>query len=55
MKTYVFSVTTMVTEQWFVEAHSKEEAYDVLFSQGESDENTKEESIKNISFISEED
>lgn len=55
MKTYVYEVTTLVKEEWYVEAHSKEEAYDILFSQGEADESTREESVNCISFVGEED
>ena len=55
MKTYVYEVTTLVKEEWYVEAHSQQEAYEILFSQGEVDESTKQESVSNVYFVGEED
>ena len=51
MKTFVFKVTTTVYQEWAVEANSEQEALEILFNDGFPDENTKTESVDNITFI----
>ena len=51
VKTFVFKVTTTVYQEWAVEANSEQEALEILFNDGFPDENTKTESVDNITFI----
>lgn len=54
MATFVFKVESVIAQEWYVEAESKDIAEKILFQEGSADENTKEEFVKNIQFVGEE-